>query len=545
MTAPSNPPHRQPPPAEQDPHATTLRVRDLLGVPGLGLEAVPGTGDTGRAVRWAHVTELPDPGPYAGPDELVLTNGLWLDRQDCAAYVRRLAGSGAAGLVFGLRTDMPAVPDELVAACREAGLPLLRLPVEVPFTAVTRAVASAQAEQRQRHLLDALRHSNALTRAVSAGDGLRGVLAVLAGPARTPVALVDGLGTVLDSVGRPPAEQDVRAVADRLGADGEEYAEYPLRLASGADATVIPVRGVAGFDLAVVYGRPVAELGAAERLVLEQGVRFLTVELAHRQALRAIEMRFAGEILDMVQSGPHRSGELVARLRSFGVNPDSALAVFSVIVPDSPGRAAWPLPDTAAVTDHFVTRGLASVAASSGQDVVAIVSLPAAGTDPARLAEGLATALGPASTAPGPRIGVGRVAAGHQELRRGLLQAREASRVARSRRRGPRVVSFADVGSYRLVLALVDPQTRRDFADAVLGPAIAYDATHNSELLRSLDAFLASGMKWGRAADSLHIHVNTLRNRLAKLESLTGRDVGCAEDLADLFLALRVRDEER
>ncbi|GAA2711992.1 MULTISPECIES: PucR family transcriptional regulator ligand-binding domain-containing protein [Streptomyces] len=521
-----------------------LRLRDLLALPGLGLRALPGTGDLDRPVRWAHVTELPDPGTYAGPGELVLTNGLWLEQQECAAYVGRLVDAGAAGLVFGLRESVPAVPPGLVAACRAAGLPLLQLPVEVPFTAVTRALAGAQAEQRQRQLLEALRHSSALTRAVLAGDGLRGVLAVLAGPARTPVALVDGLGTVLDHVGPPPAEPDVRAVAEGIAAGEGAQAEHPLRLVSGADATVIPVRGVAGFDLAVLYGRPVTELGAAERLVLEQGVRFLTVELAHRQALRAIEMRFAGEILDMVQSGPHRAGELAARLRSFGLNPDSALAVFCVIAPDTPGRGAWPLPDTAAVTDHFLARGLASVATGSGQDVVVVVGLPGADADPAALAEDLAAALGPQPPAPGPRIGVGRLASGHQELRRSLLQAREAARLARSRRRGPRVVSFADVGSYRLLLALVDRRTRRDFADAVLGPAAEYDLTHSSELLRSLDAFLASGMKWGQAADSLHIHVNTLRNRLAKLEALTGRDLGCAEDLADVFLALRVRAEE-
>ncbi|WP_169790912.1 PucR family transcriptional regulator ligand-binding domain-containing protein, partial [Streptomyces pathocidini] len=220
-----------------------LRISDLLGHPRLGLEAVDGAGagsgegDGDRLIRWVHVTELPDPRPYIGEDELVLTNGLWLAEEDCSTYARRLASAGASGLVFGLRAATPAVPDGLAAACREAGLPLLRLPIDVPFTAVTQVVATAQAEHRQRQLLDALRHSDELTSTISAGHGLRGVLNVLAGLRRVPVALVDRLGECVDAIRCPLSADDLRQVAAYI-ADGAQ--ERPLTLSGGSEATVIP-----------------------------------------------------------------------------------------------------------------------------------------------------------------------------------------------------------------------------------------------------------------------------------------------------------------
>ena len=42
-------------------------------------------------------------------------------------------------------------------------------------------------------------------------------------------------------------------------------------------------------------------------------------------------------------------------------------------------------------------------------------------------------------------------------------------------------------------------------------------------------------------ATALHVHVNTLRHRLDRVEQLTGRDLGSMEDRVDLYIALRSR----
>jgi DNA-binding PucR family transcriptional regulator len=44
---------------------------------------------------------------------------------------------------------------------------------------------------------------------------------------------------------------------------------------------------------------------------------------------------------------------------------------------------------------------------------------------------------------------------------------------------------------------------------------------------------------WNRCAAQLHVHVNTLRYRIRRIEQLTGRDLGTLENRVDLFLALR------
>jgi len=68
---------------------------------------------------------------------------------------------------------------------------------------------------------------------------------------------------------------------------------------------------------------------------------------------------------------------------------------------------------------------------------------------------------------------------------------------------------------------------------------LEYDARHGAGLQATLEAFLDCSGSWSRAADALHLHVNTVRYRIARVEELTGRDLSRLEDRVDVFLALR------
>lgn len=77
-------------------------------------------------VRWAHASELADPVPYMEGGELLLVTATNLDAENPEAmrrYVRRLAGAGVVGLGFAVGVTYDDVPQPLVDAAEEAGLP--------------------------------------------------------------------------------------------------------------------------------------------------------------------------------------------------------------------------------------------------------------------------------------------------------------------------------------------------------------------------------------------------------------------------------------
>jgi len=151
-----------------------LTIRSLVADEALELRVLaagrPGALDAD--VVWVHNTELLDPSPYLRQRELVLTNGLWHEgAESSATFVANVVRAGGAGIVFGLREQAPTTPPDLIAACRDAELPLLEISATVPFTAVSRAVATVYAERRQRALLRTVRRGDALAEAISVGSG--------------------------------------------------------------------------------------------------------------------------------------------------------------------------------------------------------------------------------------------------------------------------------------------------------------------------------------------------------------------------------------
>jgi DNA-binding PucR family transcriptional regulator len=87
----------------------------------------------------------------------------------------------------------------------------------------------------------------------------------------------------------------------------------------------------------------------------------------------------------------------------------------------------------------------------------------------------------------------------------------------------------------------VPDDVRRTFAERVLRPVLAYDERNDAGLLETLEAFLDCSGSWSRTAERLHLHVNTVRYRIGRVEELTGRDLGTSADRVDVFLALRSR----
>ncbi|MBA6438788.1 PucR family transcriptional regulator ligand-binding domain-containing protein [Streptomyces sp. GMR22] len=194
--------------------------------------------------------------------------------------------------------------------------------------------------------------------------------------------------------------------------------------------------------------------------------------------------------------------------------------------------------------------------AHTGDEAVALVPLPALGDGPSDGATGhpdaegvqadalLATVREPLARglAGDGRLTLGVSAAVHSAdgLRGALEEARHARRVAAARPGRVCAAGHQELASHVLLLPFVPDDVRRAFTARLLDPLREYDRRHRAELIPTLEAFLDCDGSWTRCAARLHLHVNTLRYRVGRIEQLTGRELSRLEDKLDFFLALRM-----
>lgn len=492
-------------------------TRDLLEAPSLGLDLLV-DGDLDREIRWVHVTELADASPYLVGDEFVLTAGIWRGRRHSAeGFVSALRSRDVAGIGYGLLVGDPGVPPAVVKACRENGVPLLVVPLTTPFVAISQWFVERLAADRERELRATLSLTSDLLSAAentSAPAALASVARILRLSTGRDVWIADTMGQLLAHAGSLP-DASARVWAAKQAAHGrcviEGWAVEPVGTRSSPDA-VIAVAATDSDDLEIR-----SRIDAARPVV--------GLVLARQRAVRESERRLAGEVVSLVLS--RQVAAAAARMPYYELDPHAALLTFVCAVSDR---------------DHALEsaeRWLASshtdgVLALRGDELMLVVNGRPLQDPTAAVAA--ATSLG--RTVGAIAVGIGSVADDVNDLRRSIVQARQACELGRRRGAGA-VVSHELTGSHVLLLALQDQDVLDAFRESLLAPMEDYDAKHGAVLVATLRAFLETGGRWQETAALLHVHVNTLRNRLERVEALTDRRLDSTPDRVDLWLALQ------
>ena len=76
--------------------------------------------------------------------------------------------------------------------------------------------------------------------------------------------------------------------------------------------------------------------------------------------------------------------------------------------------------------------------------------------------------------------------------------------------------------------------------DRTLGPLIRYDTRRGTALVGTLEAYFGAGSSPARAAEALHVHVNTVTQRIARIAQVLGAGWQHPDRSLELQLALRL-----
>ncbi|MEU0831194.1 PucR family transcriptional regulator ligand-binding domain-containing protein [Streptomyces sp. NPDC005969] len=578
-----------------------MRLRALLETDALGLRLLGGEDELDRSVRGVMTTDLRDPSRYLAGGELVLTGLAWRrDAADSEPFVRILAGAGVAGLAAG-EAELGDIPDDLVEACARHRLPLFAVHETVAFATITEHVVRQVSGERAGDLAAVVDRHRRLMTSGPAGGGPEVVLDLLGSDLDLHAWVLSPTGRQIAGAGAPlpgpvgavlagrhlAATRTGRRGPHRATVDGTTYSLFPIRnTGRGAAPASRDVRESFLSDWLLAVEADASDWPAA-RLDLLQGVtQLIAVERDRRDAARTVRRRLAQEVLELVQTGAAPT-EIAARLRvaapvllpGLGTTPHWQIVV---------ARVDWDVEGAPGSTGGAGTSGIAGgpvaqalleeilvdpavtgpdsadriAVAHAGDEAVALVPLPAAAApvpdltdagdaaagaedDPALHADALLAAVSEplsAGLADDGRLTLGVSAAVHspEGLRGALEEARHARRVAAARPGRVCAAGHHELASHVLLLPFVPDDVRRAFTARLLDPLRDYDRRHRAELIPTLEAFLDCDGSWTRCAARLHLHVNTLRYRVGRIEQLTGRDLSRLEDKLDFFLALRM-----
>ncbi|MGA8847859.1 MAG: GAF domain-containing protein [Nocardioides sp.] len=361
-----------------------------------------------------------------------------------------------------------------------------------------------------------------MAQVVLRGGGVDEIARALVDVLGGDLLLLDDEGKTLCAIGTvdPPSEKLLERALRRSVSTG--------RAVQDADWLITPV-SVGQQRFAALVLQPSRELDDTDLRILERAALVMALLMLSLNSGIEAENRVRGELLDdlLRDTGQDPDG-LLDRARRLGTDLTSSHALFAVDLEGADrGRAA-------SAVEHVAARcgGLSTV--FEGR---LVLLLPADDVGPGATAQSLADELGASLGRPvtvggaGPVVGFGSVGEAHGEAVRCVTALRSLGRDGQGS-------SMTELGFVGLVLG--DHSDVADFVVGCLGPLLEYDERRGTDLVRTLQAYFDTGGHLARTKDALHVHVNTVTQRLDRIGKLIGADWQEPARQLELHVALRL-----
>jgi GAF domain-containing protein len=304
-------------------------------------------------------------------------------------------------------------------------------------------------------------------------------------------------GTALRLRAAAPAAPDAPAVLEptRLGAELSRSGGAPrigIRVLAGDELLgFLQAGGTVDVDLATAVAHQTA-LAVQKILLIE----------------RLTERNLIKDFFEQLSAGRVDAG-LSERARRLGVDLDQP---HLVVVARPPSDELERLVATAAPAAPHDRRD---------DSVRALVAVPAGGE--ASVLEALRR--GHRRLAEAATIGVSSACAGAASFAAGFEEARHALLGAAVLDGRPLVTQYDELGSYKYLLRMSLDSSPRDAHRESIERLVAYDEARSASLLRTLEELLRRRGNISATADALHVHQNTLRQRLRRIMQVSGLDL--------------------
>lgn len=493
------------------------------------------------------MAELPDIAHLLRGGELLLSTGVALPESatELSRFVEELAGVDVAGIVIELgRRYTAALPAALIEACDRQGVPLIELRRETPFVQVTEAVHALIVNAQLAELRLSEQVHQTFNELSVEGAEPSEVVRQTARMAGAAVVLENLSHQVLafDTAGGSPDELLERWESRSRAVTVSDRTEY-----DSANGWLVTTVGARGTD----WGRLIIELKGTpsprDVMLIERSGAALALNRLVERDRESLERQTHRSLLSAILLHELTAAEIELRAKALGIPLTDRTLVAVVLrlrstahTPIEAQAQVREIAEAAAAAMRGL-RALALIGVIDNQSVGVLLSTarrsPVDGVL-ARFSSRVQRHLSEQMTSSVDIvIAAGSAVTDTLEVRRSFDEAGQVADAALDQPHRP-YFRLPDVRIRGLLQLLKDDSRLQTYIERELGPLLAYDAEHRTDLLDVLHHYLAAGRNKSAAADASHISRPSFYARLHRIEDILTIDLEDVDTCLSLHVAL-------
>lgn len=516
-----------------------------------GAELVAGHLGLHRTISAINVMTVPDIGRWVRKDEFLLATGYPLPADDSGQVrlLKDLYELGVSGVGLKLDRYLPELGHSIVGAAEELGMPLVLIPERIRFDDILSRAFTKIVNRQAAALVRAQDIHRSFLDISLSGGGLRKLARKLSKLLyEASVVIADPQGSVLAEAGDQAPLVELGLLTSSAVVDVSHLGSTGMHQDDGTGRRWA-VRQIQAGDLRhgfVVVAEASAPFGDFSLVAVDQAAIVAALEITRDLAVGAVERRFSSNTLfELITGGESEFTDGASRGAAFGWELDREVVVLVgrkelASQHPPPSKRQSRTADERAIefwASAVRSHDRAAAAAGLGAELIAVMGADQDAMTVARSIQAEVTQFTQGRYA----IGVSRIHPGSEGIPDAYQEARMALRLGHKVSGPGSITAYDELGLFRL-LAQVNDDELRKFADETLGPLMRLHEPERSEMLGTLRALMEHNMNMAEAARHLHYHYNTLRYRLTKLERLLGPFSANTAVTIRVWVALQIVD---
>jgi len=511
-----------------------MRVKDLLSLDNApGLHVIAGEKGINRRVVSVSVMDAPDICDWMRGGEFLITSGYAISTHpvELETLIRDLHRVRVAALGIKVDRFIDRVQPQVLVTADEIHFPIIHIPKEYAFVDIINPVLTKIVNRQARQL--------------QYSEEIHNSFLDLALGEKSIQEVVDTLSRI---IGKDVVFQDYVSRQAYLSPCADRH-----QLAAGS-AKKHPVATAAGsFGCVYVPDTTGRHRGQYEQIAVEHAITVLILLLQKKLSNRQIEYRYRSELIHDILTGNYRSlEEIRARAALYGWRFSRGIRVVVYDIDDfkigylKQTKADKPLesihqPMIRTIRSHLGARFQCYYLHYSDTIVFLIEHEPAAQkrfrADLVEMNTAIQSEIG-AETGYTLTVGVGDYKPGVEAASESYGEAKLAVEISRQRDQRNCTVFYSDLGIYKTLHEMHDVLEGREVVADPLTPLLEYDEQHDTEFYRTLTKTIELDWNLQRTSRALHIHYNTARYRLRRIEEILNLDFSLYENKLKIALAV-------
>jgi len=504
-------------------------------------KVVAGEAGMGRIVDNITIMEVPEVVPWLKGGELILTS-LFAIKDDMDAQnmlVHSLYKAGATALAVKPFQTLKAIPQGIIDNANKIGFPIIEIPEDVKYLDIMspimhrifneKVLLQEDVEQMTKVLNEVLLNAQGIDVFVeNVGYLTKNVITIESEFNFIQVPTIENTISPLTKEQKYELSLIQRAIHFNREYDGE--------ITSCIIAPIMVDGKVYGNITCWAINNEHSSMDVA---ILEKASTLLSLEFLRLKVKYDIEQQYKSDFIrELLFSQSIKEKDVIEWGEKYRITKDSAFTVLLMSATDTSSNEK----NYSKLKDSKITSIIEEIqsTALSGhiRNGICII-LPSEDGSTKEVIEKvfntLSTYLG---TAYRLSFGIGRIGKGPEGIQNSFIQAEQALNLSETIKGLDGIVYYNDLGAYRLLNKLKGQREMIDFHEETIGKLIEQDT--NFELLKTLKTYFYYDEVMKATASALFIHVNTLKYRIAKIETITGCDLKKSEGKMNLFLGLKI-----